>query len=193
MASDIKWSVALCGSLWKGRSWHTRYSRAQSGKARYSHVQCWKDPSYAIFVKSRRFEDSKYDTERYVWGINWGMSGASSVHVWGMSGESSGAYCQQWTTIRGTTCIWDAVFSTVILILIFFSFWLGQPYKLYHFVHWFQNCFCFWCGTLPSISRKILPPMCRGQRILMENVSQLLSGIPHLAIFVAPDPMAIWP
>ena len=36
-------SVAVCGSLWKGRSWQTktepgtaRYSRAQSGKARYS-------------------------------------------------------------------------------------------------------------------------------------------------------------
>ena len=29
----------------------------------------------AMFLKSRRFEDIKYDTERYVWGIIWGMSG----------------------------------------------------------------------------------------------------------------------
>ena len=63
----------------------------------------------------------------HVWGITWGMSGhiwghvwsMSGTclghhlgHVWGMSGTTSGAYCQQWTTIRGATCICDAVFST---------------------------------------------------------------------------------
>ena len=38
-------SVAVCGIPWKGRSWQTkvhctaRYSRVQSGKARYSQVQ----------------------------------------------------------------------------------------------------------------------------------------------------------
>ena len=37
-----------------------RYSRAQSGIARYSQVQCLKDPSCAIyFWKSRCFEDIK--------------------------------------------------------------------------------------------------------------------------------------
>ena len=30
-------------------------------------------------------------------------------HVWGMSGTTSGAYCQQWTTIRGATCICNAL------------------------------------------------------------------------------------
>ena len=51
-----------------------------------------------------------------------------------------------------------------------FLFWiflfltcLGHTYKLFHFVHWFQNCFCLCCRTLPSISRKILPPMCCAQ------------------------------
>ena len=36
----------------------------------------------------------------YVWGLIWGMSGASSEaylgHVWGMSETTSEAYCQQW-------------------------------------------------------------------------------------------------
>ena len=32
-------------------------------------------------------------------------------HVSGMSGTTSGAYCQQWTTICGATCICDAVFN----------------------------------------------------------------------------------
>ena len=31
--------------------------------------------------------------------------------IWGMSGTTSGAYCQQWTTIRGATCICDAVLN----------------------------------------------------------------------------------
>ena len=35
----------------------------------------------------------------HVWGI-----------IWGMSGTTFGPYCQQWTTIRGATCICDAVF-----------------------------------------------------------------------------------
>ena len=65
----------------------------------------------ATFLKSRRFEDIKYDTERYVWGINWGMSGVLSGassgaclvhhlgmsgacldHDWDMPGASIGAY-----------------------------------------------------------------------------------------------------
>ena len=37
------------------------------------------DAVCAIFLKSGRFEDIKYDTERYVWDINWGMSGASCL------------------------------------------------------------------------------------------------------------------
>ena len=63
------------------------------GRARYSQVQCQKDPSCAIFLKSRRFVDIKYYTERYVWGINWGMSGVLSGaclghhlgYVWGIN------------------------------------------------------------------------------------------------------------
>ena len=46
----------------------------------------------------------------HVWGINWGMSGASSGHVWGMSGACLGQHLghivnngQQWTTICGAT------------------------------------------------------------------------------------------
>ena len=37
--------------------------------------------------------------------------------IWGMSGTTSGAYCQQWTTIRGVTCISDAVFVICIVVL----------------------------------------------------------------------------
>ena len=35
------------------------------------------------------------------------------LRIWGMSETTSGAYCQQWTAIRGATCICDAVFSPV--------------------------------------------------------------------------------
>ena len=67
---------------------------ADPGRARYSQVQCQKDPSCAIFSKSRRFEDIKYDTERYVWGINWGIIwGISRASFDGMSGGS--LRCQQ--------------------------------------------------------------------------------------------------
>ena len=31
------------------------------------------------------------------------------MHIWGMSETTSGVYCQQWTAIRGATCICDAV------------------------------------------------------------------------------------
>ena len=114
--------LSLFGSLWKGRSWQTKaepgtagHSQVKPGTTKYSHVQCWKDPSFAIFLKSRRFEDIKYDTT--TWGplgdhlrTTWGpvgdhlgttrgplgdMSGVSYRvclrHVWGMSVVSSGA------------------------------------------------------------------------------------------------------
>ena len=51
----------ICRSVDHGRS---RQSQVQLGTARYNQVQWWKDPSCAIFSKSRRFEGIKYDTER---------------------------------------------------------------------------------------------------------------------------------
>ena len=75
------------------------------------------DPSFAIFLKSRRFEDIKYDTERclghqlgHVWSIIWGMSGASSGACLGQHLGHIVNNGQQWTTIRGATCLSDAVF-----------------------------------------------------------------------------------
>ena len=64
------------------------------GTARYSKVQCWKDPSCAIFLERRRFENIKY-WEVYlghqlghhlghVWSIIWGLSGACSAHHLGI-------------------------------------------------------------------------------------------------------------
>ena len=51
----------------------------------------------------------------HVWGIIWGMSrvssGACLGHVLGIIWGMSGAYCQQWTTIRSAICIYDAVFN----------------------------------------------------------------------------------
>ena len=44
------------------------HSLVQTCTPRYSQVQCWKDPSCSIFLKSRRFEDIKYDTERWLLG-----------------------------------------------------------------------------------------------------------------------------
>ena len=51
------------------------------------------------------------------------MSGASSGaclghhlgYAWGMSVASSGAFCQQWTTIRCATCICDAVLLSCLV------------------------------------------------------------------------------
>ena len=63
-------SVEVGGSLWKGRSWQTkaepgtaRYNRAQLDKARYSAEKAHHVP---YFLKSRRFEDIKYNTERSI-------------------------------------------------------------------------------------------------------------------------------
>ena len=33
-----------------------------------------------------------------------------------MSGTTSGTYCQQWTTIRGATCICDDVFGQTVAL-----------------------------------------------------------------------------
>ena len=33
------------------------------------------------------------------------------ICIWSMSETTSGAYCQQWTAIRGATCICDAILS----------------------------------------------------------------------------------
>ena len=52
----------------------------------------------------------------------------------------------------------------VILILNFFSFWLGHTFKLFRFVHWFQNSFCFCCRTLPFICRKNFRLQCNAMR-----------------------------
>ena len=49
--------MAICGKVNHGRA---RYSGAQSSKARYRQVQCWKDPSCATFFTSRHFEDIKH-------------------------------------------------------------------------------------------------------------------------------------
>ena len=56
-------------------------SPVKPGTARYRQLQYWKDPSCAIFFKSRRFEDIKYDTKRYVWGINWGTEASQILKV----------------------------------------------------------------------------------------------------------------
>ena len=61
--------MAVCGSLWEGRSWQTK---AEPGTAS------------AIFLKSRRFEDIKYDTRD--------MFGASTELTMGDDG-------QQWATM----------------------------------------------------------------------------------------------
>ena len=49
--------MAICGKVDHGRP---RQSQVQPGKARYSDV---KDPPCDIFLKSRLFEDIKYDTD----------------------------------------------------------------------------------------------------------------------------------
>ena len=55
----------------------------------------------------------------------WDMSGASSGAcvryvlgiIWGMFGTTSGAYCQQWTTIRGATCsFWSNIYLAVCIV-----------------------------------------------------------------------------
>ena len=49
------------------------------------------------------------------WGNLGGIVGESAVDnyiIRRMFGTISTAYCQQWTAIRGATCIYDAVFST---------------------------------------------------------------------------------
>ena len=38
------------------------------------------------------------------------ISAVDNNIMWGMSGTTFGAYCQQWTTIRGATCVCGAVF-----------------------------------------------------------------------------------
>ena len=60
-------------------------------------IQTFRD-AFGLFLKSKRSKDIKYDTERYVrginWGIIWGMNGALSWacmgNFWGKSGASSG-------------------------------------------------------------------------------------------------------
>ena len=42
----------------------------------------------------------------------------------------------------------------VILILVFEFFCHGHTYKLFHFVHWFQNCFLFRSQALRSSGGK---------------------------------------
>ena len=70
-----------------------RYSQVQSGKAWYSQVQpgtvrhsAEKTDHVLLFLKSRRFEDIKYDIERYVWGMSGPTSGACVghhlAHIW---------------------------------------------------------------------------------------------------------------
>ena len=48
-------------------------------------------------------------------GISGHQLGHHLGHVWGIiwhiPGTKSGAYCQQWTTISGASCICDAVFG----------------------------------------------------------------------------------
>ena len=41
------------------------------------------------------------------------ISAVDNNIILGMSGTTSGAYCQQWTTIRGATCICDAEMEKV--------------------------------------------------------------------------------
>ena len=46
------------------------------------------------------------------------ISAVDNNIFWGISGTTSGAYCQQWTTIRSATCICDAVFDIWISVMI---------------------------------------------------------------------------
>ena len=46
------------------------------------------------------------------------ISAVDNNIIWGMSGTTSGAYCQQWTTIRGATCICDENLATKEIFLV---------------------------------------------------------------------------
>ena len=43
------------------------------------------------------------------------ISAVDNNIIWGMPGTTSGAYCQQWTTITGATCICDAIFKVEVV------------------------------------------------------------------------------
>ena len=100
----------------------------------------------------------------------------------------------------------------VILIIIFFLLPLLHGFKLFHFVHRFQNCFCFRSTTFPSAVRtfgqRLLVLHCnyngavapkfdlvitfdwgvvltQGQRV-WTAFCKIFSGIPHLTIFGSP-------
>ena len=49
--------------------------------------------------------------------------------------------------------------TRVILIGVFEFICLGHTYKLFHFVHWFQNCFRFRSRTLRSSVGKFFGPL----------------------------------
>ena len=100
----------------------------------------------------------------------------------------------------------------VILIQKFLFLQLLHGFKLFHFVHRFQNCFCFRSTTIPSAVRtfgqRLLVLHCnyngavapkfdlvitfdwgvlltQGQRVLTA-FCKIFSGIPHLTIFGTP-------
>ena len=71
--------MAVCGKIDLGRA---RYSQEQPSTVLKRHIMC--------YIFESIFFDIKYDTEMYVWGIVWDMSGASTgaclAHHLGMSG-----------------------------------------------------------------------------------------------------------
>ena len=87
---------------------------ADQGGARYSRqVQCWTDPSYDIFSKSRRFKDIKFDTERSQKSVNksskkWPKQCGLKKKVVVECGWTS---MNMFENLRIATCISDAVIS----------------------------------------------------------------------------------
>ena len=122
----LRQSVAVCVSLWKGRSWQTkaepstsRYSCWQSVKVWYSQVQPG-TAGYGCLVSGETSVGCPGHHLGHVWGMSGASSGVSSGaclvphlgHVWGIIWGMSWAWLghhQQWSTFCGATCICDAV------------------------------------------------------------------------------------
>ena len=67
--------MPVSGSMLQGKSWPTK---AEPGAPRFSQVQpgtVLKRPIMCCILKSRRFEDIKYDTERDHLGTTWRLLG----------------------------------------------------------------------------------------------------------------------
>ena len=117
-----------------------------------------------------------------------------------MSGTTSGAYCQQWTTICGATCICDAVFSSIndisvinlyilkILkmtgIILIFIFIVARaraesvimealcPHDT-HRQWWCNHCNTFQC----TIAQDCTEPHCSWKKLLVYNKNTSLQNV----------------